>query len=103
MIIKFFYTRFCGISFFYRQGRPLTLVEMATPRFRFFEDVDLFIPDEMTDRTRELEDKWISELLRVRGAVLGAIWRSDDCLGICQNCLKTTTHVEKKKRPNAMS
>lgn len=25
--------------------------------------------------------------------MLGGIWRSDDVLGICQNCLKTTVHV----------
>ncbi|CAD7974061.1 unnamed protein product [Amoebophrya sp. A25] len=90
---------YCAISFFYRQKRPLTLVEMATTRFRFYEDVDLFLPPDQlpsfsqTD-LKALEKRWIDQLLKIRGgAVFGAVWRSDDVLGICQNCLKTTVHV----------
>ncbi|CAD7938492.1 unnamed protein product [Amoebophrya sp. A120] len=87
---------FCAIAFFYRQKRPLTLVEMATTRFRFYEDVDLFLPPGFVDTGEEikaLERRWIAQLLKIRGAVFGAVWRSDDVLGICQNCLKTTVHV----------
>jgi len=48
-----------AISFFYDQGRPLTLVEMATSRFRFYEDVDLFIPDSEKLNIGLLEKRWI--------------------------------------------
>lgn len=60
---------FCAVSFFFRQKRPLTLVEMATTRFRFYEDVDLFLPPTFPqDGLKKLESRWIEELLRIRGA-----------------------------------
>ncbi len=74
-------TRYAAVAFFYRQGKPLVLCEIATSRFRFFEDVDLLLPAELKNEVAPLQDLWVEHLLRHRGAVLGAVWRSDDPLG----------------------
>lgn len=73
---------YAAVSFFYRQGKPLVLCEIATSRFRFFEDVDLILSADLKDQVPRLQTLWIDQLLRHRAAVLGAVWRSDDPLGV---------------------
>lgn len=73
---------YAAVSFFYRQGKPLVLCEIATSRFRFFEDVDLILSADLKDQVQRLQSLWIDQLLRHRAAVLGAVWRSDDPLGV---------------------
>ncbi|CAD7974082.1 unnamed protein product [Amoebophrya sp. A25] len=84
---------YSAVSFFYRQGKPLVLCEIATSRFRFFEDVDLLLPPELKDHLPQLQDQWVNHLLRHRGAVLGAVWRSDDPLGVRCQGPSATVHV----------
>lgn len=71
-----------AVAFFYKQGKPLVLCEISTSRFRFFEDVDLLLPAELKDQVEGLTEQWTQHLLSHRGAVLGAIWRSEDPLGV---------------------
>eukprot|EP00392_Amoebophrya_sp_AT5.2_P008909 g8937.t1 len=84
---------YAAVSFFYRQGKPLVLCEIATSRFRFFEDVDLLLPAELKDQLPQLQEQWVDHLLRHRGAVLGAVWRSDDPLGVKCRSETATVHV----------
>ena len=54
-------------------------MELATQRFRFYEDIDLFVPDghfeksgansdaERMEVVKALEVQWIDQLLRIRG------------------------------------
>jgi hypothetical protein len=62
---------YSAVAHFYRQQKPLVLCEIATARFRFFEDVDLLLPLELEDDVQALEQAWVDQLLRHRGAVLG--------------------------------
>ncbi|CAD7938482.1 unnamed protein product [Amoebophrya sp. A120] len=84
---------YAAVSFFHRQGKPLVLCEIATSRFRFFEDVDLLLPAELKDQLPQLQDQWVHHLLRHRGAVLGAVWRSEDPLGVKCRSETATVHV----------
>ena len=82
-----------AVAFFYKQGKPLVLCEIATSRFRFFEDVDLLLPASLKGQEAALQDKWVNGLLQHRGAVLGAIWRSSDPLVVKPIGDSATVHV----------
>jgi len=69
------------------------LCEIATSRFRFFEDVDLLLPVELKGDLSGLQATWVDHLLRHRAAVLGAVWRSDDPLGVKCKSETATVHV----------
>ncbi len=69
------------------------LCEIATSRFRFFEDVDLLLPPELKNELAQLQSTWVDHLLRHRAAVLGAVWRSDDPLGVKCKSEAATVHV----------
>ena len=84
---------YAAVAFFYRRGQPLVLCEIATSRFRFFEDVDLLLPAELKSDIVALQDLWVNQLLRHRAAVLAAVWRSDDPLGVKSRSEKATVHV----------
>lgn len=84
---------YAAVCFFYRQGKPLVLCEIATSRFRFFEDVDLLLPVELKNDLPNLQAQWVDHLLRHRAAVLGAVWRSDDPLGVKCKAETATVNV----------
>lgn len=81
-----------SVIYFFRKKAPLCLVELTTPVFKYYQDVDIILQDQNVDAYRDQELVWTELLIKTMGAVLGTIWRTlDDELGIEQ--AKETTEI----------
>ncbi|CAD7962225.1 unnamed protein product [Amoebophrya sp. A120] len=79
-----------AIDHFHQQRQPLTLCEMATPVFKYYQDVDVLLPHvNCLEEISEIEALWMECLIRCQAAVLGVIWRTQDALG-CDKALDST-------------
>ena len=85
------------MTHFYVQGEPIALSEMATPVFKFYQDVDIIVQNEDAGKEEanlsNLENLWMEYLLRVQAAIFGIIWRTNDAIGVQKAKKKTKVHI----------